>query len=156
MITLTDIASRDIITLAVMDSHEEAVPHALLAVTVDTELRAYGPFAGSSTAGAYAARLALAQPDVVATRPVPLHCPSERDIPSTAWIDAPHTMADMVTARPADTAVTCLILLDRANGSLVAVGPFTTPREADGWRPQPDHEASRFVVALQQVMSDGD
>src|SRR5690606_76628 len=53
LVTLTDIASGDMTTLAVIDSLEQRDPYLLLAIDGDGTLRTYGPFAGHIAAAAH-------------------------------------------------------------------------------------------------------
>jgi hypothetical protein len=78
LVSLIDLGSGDIVTLAVLDSQEMREPHTLLAFTVDGELAGHGPCNGEPAAASFAAHLALQHPHRASTpqgtgSPCPLH-----------------------------------------------------------------------------------
>jgi hypothetical protein len=154
MTTLRDLASGDLFTVAILDSLEMRDPHALLAFTTAGDLAAYGPFDGETAAANHAAQLALANPDIAATRPMPLHHPNRPDLTDEAWKPVPPEYAR--AARPAlvDAPTIALVLLDRARNILATVGPFPNHAAADAWPPTPglDPTVERLVMALHPIV----
>jgi hypothetical protein len=154
MVSLTDLGSGDIVTLAVIDSLEVRDPYTLLAFTADGALTAHGPFEGDHAAAGYAPSLAATDPTVVATGPAALHPPDQPAVPEDAWGPLPAEIAASAHATPAaDAPVTVLVLLDRTRAVAAAVGPFDDPAAADAWRPTPDPgpEVDRLVIGVHPI-----
>jgi hypothetical protein len=152
--TLIDLASGDAFTIAILDSVEVRQPHALLAFTPAGDLSAHGPFDGEPAAASHAPGLAMTDPTVAATRPVPLHQPDQPTLPDDAWFAVPDPLARVARPALADTRTTVLVLVDRTRAVLAAVGPFRTRAAAEAWRPTPDlgpdthPDVDRLIVPL--------
>ena len=151
MTTLIDIRSGDGFTVAIMDSLEMRDPYALIAVTRDGELSAYGAFEGETAAASHAPDLVMADTSVVATCTMPLRHRDRLALPADAWGSMPVPLAQRV--RPAVAAAAraaALVLLDRSRAMLTIVGPFINHTEADNWHPRPDHDGDvdRLIVPL--------
>ncbi len=98
LLSLVDLRSGDVVTLAVIDSLQMRDPHALLILTADSTtsrpvLSAYGPFDGATAADNAAPRLALEDPNRLGGATVPLVHPDQPTVPDTAWIDMPADLA---------------------------------------------------------------
>ncbi|MFB9238157.1 hypothetical protein ACFFWC_21805 [Plantactinospora siamensis] len=153
LLTLGDLRTGDMITLAVLDSLEVRDPYALLAVHTGGELAAHGPTDGATAAGSHAATLALDSTTLNLTRPVPLHDPAATALPATCWVDLPTTLAAALRPALDDARTAVLVLLDRSAGRLATVGPFPTHAAADTWQPDggPGCTADRLIVPLHPV-----
>lgn len=156
LLSLIDLRSGDVVTLAVIDSLQMRDPHALLVLTANPAtaglvLSAYGPFDGPTTADNYAPRLALDDPNRLGGATVPLHHPDQPAVPDTAWIDMPADLATVdVDPGPGDATPLAVLLLDRAGGRHAVVGPFPHPLAARAWAPVPPPTPGleRHVLAL--------
>jgi hypothetical protein len=141
LLSLVDLHSGDIVTLAVLDSLEIRDPYALLALTTSLTtgltVTAHGPFDGRTAADSYAPHLVAAQPTLTGTCPVPLHHPDQPTLPDTAWVPMLPAIAARVTPAPAGAAPVALLLLDRHTGRHALVGPFPHHRAAQAWQPTP-------------------
>ncbi|RNH99662.1 hypothetical protein EEZ25_21965 [Micromonospora aurantiaca] len=153
LLTLGDLRTGDMITLAVLDSLEIRDPYALLAVHTGGELAAHGPTSGAETARSLAPILALDSTTLAVTKPVPLHDPATTALPATCWVDLPTTLAAALRPALDDARTAVLVLLDRTQGWLAAVGPFPTHTAADTWQPDggPGRAADRLIVPLHPV-----
>jgi hypothetical protein len=148
--TIGDLDSGDVFTVAILDSLEVRDPYALLTVTVAAGLLAYGPFEGGQAAATAAPMFA----EVRATRPVPLHHPEHTSLPDSIWCDLPSELADLRPA-PHDAPRVALVLVDGEAGRVAAVGPFTSRAVAAAWRPDAmPGLAERVIVALQSAPTD--
>ncbi len=150
MVTLIDLASGDMVSLAVIDSLEIRDPYALLAATADGALAAYGPFDGDRAASGHAPVLAMTNPAVFATRPVALHPAEQPAVPDEAWLPLPADLAATAHPAPTDTTAAVVVLLDRARTVAATIGPFSNRATADAWRPTPDVDPAvdRLIVGL--------
>ncbi len=152
LVSLVDLHSGDIVSLAVIDSLEIRDPYALLAATTDFALTVHGPFDGANAAASHAPHLVGADPTVVGTCPTPLHHPDQPTLPDTAWVDMPDDLATHAHLAVGDATapVVLLLLLDRGQGRHALVGPFPHHHAADTWHPQPatDLGVDRHVIAL--------
>jgi hypothetical protein len=152
--TLIDLTTGDAFTIAILDSVEVRQPHALLAFTLAGDLSAHGLFDGEPAAANHAPHLAMTDPAVAATRPVPLHQPDQPTLPDEAWFAVPDPLARLARPALADTRTTVLVLVDRTRAVLAAVGPFRTHAAAEAWRPTPDlgpdarPDVDRLIVPL--------
>jgi hypothetical protein len=148
--TLSDIASGDTFTVAILDSLEMRQPHTLLAFATGCEIAAHGPFDGQSAAADYAPQLAMTDPRVAATRPTPLHHPDQTTLPDDTWIGIPADLARAAHPALTDAAAAVLVLLDHTRALLAAIGPFTSHDAAGAWQPTPglDPGIDRLVVPL--------
>jgi hypothetical protein len=157
LLTLRDMQTGDMITLAVLDSLEIRDPYALLAVSIGGELGAHGPTSGPAAAGSHAAALALDSTTLAVTRPVPLHDPAATALPATCWVDLPPDLAAALRPALDNARTTVLVLLDRTGGRLAAVGPFPTHATANTWQPDdgPGRAADRLIVPLHPVTLQG-
>ncbi|MEV6514969.1 hypothetical protein AB0M37_04180 [Micromonospora chalcea] len=153
LLTLRDMRTGDTVTLAVLDSLEIRDPHALLAVHTSGELGAHGPTSGAEAAHSHAATLALDSTTLAVTRPVPLHDPAVTDLPATSWVDLPPGLAPVLRPALDDARTAVLVLLDRTEGWLAAIGPFPDHAAADTWQPAdgPGPTADRFTVPLHPI-----
>ncbi|MEV7331395.1 hypothetical protein [Micromonospora sp. NPDC093244] len=153
LLTLRDIPTGDTVTLAVLDSLEIRDPHALLAVHTTGELGAHGPTSGAEAAHSHAATLALDSTTLAVTKPVPLHDPAVTDLPTTSCVDLPPDLAPIMRPALDDTRTAVLVLLDRTEGWLAAIGPFPTHAAADTWQPAdgPGRTADRLTVPLHPI-----
>jgi hypothetical protein len=153
LLTLSDMQTGDMITLAVLDSLEIRDPYALLAVHTGGELGAHGPTSGATAAGTHAATLALDSTTLAVTRPVPLHDPAATALPATCWVDLPSDLAAALRPALDDARTAVLVLLDRAGDRLAAIGPFPTHTAADAWQPDdgPGRTVDRLVVPLHPI-----
>ncbi|MFV2112918.1 hypothetical protein ACFHW0_11355 [Micromonospora sp. LOL_025] len=153
LLTLRDMHTGDTITLAVLDSLEIRDPHALLAVHTSGELGAHGPTSGAEAARSHAATLALDSTTLAVTKPVPLHDPAVTALPATGWVGLPPDLVPVLRPAPDDARAVVLVLLDRTEGWLAAVGPFPTRAAADRWQPAdgPGRAADRLTVPLHPV-----
>jgi hypothetical protein len=160
LLSLVDLHSGDIVTLAVLDSLEIRDPYALLAlttdpvtadpVTADLILTVHGPFDGRATADTYALRLATQDPTVAGGCTVPLHHPGQPTLPDTAWVPLLPAIAAKVAPEPAGAAPVALLLLDRNAGRHALVGPFPHHHRAQAWQPTPPTgpDIERHVLTL--------
>ncbi|SCF42694.1 hypothetical protein GA0070216_115109 [Micromonospora matsumotoense] len=153
LLTLTDMPTGDVVTLAVLDSLEIRDPYTLLAVHTGGELDAYSPTSGATAAGAHAATLALDSTTLAATRPAPLHDPTATALPAACWVDLPTDLAAALHPALYDARTCALVLLDRTGGRFAAVGPFPAHAAADAWQPDdgPGRTADRLIVPLHPV-----
>jgi hypothetical protein len=156
MVSLVDLDSGDTVTVAVIDSLENRDPHALLAVTADGAMAAYGPFADDQAASRYAPALVLpgaedADDAIIATCPAALHPTDQPALPGTAWRAIPDEIAASAHPAPGETGAAVLVLLDRTRAVATTVGPFDDHSVAGAWRPTPDlaPTADRLVIGLQ-------
>jgi hypothetical protein len=151
MLTLTDLDSGDMITLAVIDSLENRHPYVLLAVSADGAMCAYGPFDGDVAASGYAPRLAAADPTIVATCPAPLNPADQPVLPETGWLALPQQVAASAHPPPGQPGPAVVVLLDRARAIAATVGPFDDRSAAGAWAPTPeiDPALDRLVIGLQ-------
>jgi hypothetical protein len=152
LVSLIDAASGTTITLAPVDS-ADAIPTVLLRLDLDGSLSATGPLPGPWAADTVATRLVDAGAPVAATCPVPLRPPAPPHLPPQVWIEVPKPVAGKMSAPPAPVdgrSPMVLVLLDRAGGRLVVVGPFDTAAAAAAWQPEPSPEqhVERFTLAL--------
>lgn len=154
MLTLYDLATGDALTIALLDSIEAHRAHALLALRRDGTPSIHGPFDGESAAAAHAPGLAMSDPSVAATLPLPLHHPGDGDLPpDDAWRPLHQqavvstTTAATTSAQPAQAA---LVLLDRQRQRLAVVGPFPDHTAALRWEPAtfPDSGVNRVIVPM--------
>ena len=155
IITLADLASGDMISLAVMESSEMREPHVLLALHTDGRLTAHGPTRGGTVAATYAPQLAMTDATTAGTIPILLHDPAQPTLPDTAWRDLPDDLAEKLCPVPADTRTLAVVLLDNTRDRFAVVGPFTTAAAA-AWRPPDtsDHAVDRLVVPLHPIAPD--
>ncbi|RAO30008.1 hypothetical protein PSN13_05207 [Micromonospora saelicesensis] len=153
LLTLRGMRIGDTVTLAVLDSLEIRDPHALLAVHTNGELGAHGPTIGADAAHSHAATLALDSTTLALTRPVPLHDPAVTDLPATSWVDLPPDLAAILRPTLDDARTAVLVLLDRTEGWLAAIGPFPNHAAADTWQPAdgPGRTADRLTVPLRAI-----
>jgi hypothetical protein len=139
MLTLYDLDSGDVFTVAILDSAEARDAHALLALHRDDTLTVHGPFDGETTAACGAPALALADPTVAATLPLPLHHPGSGALPpDDAWRPLPPLPTSTADAPPASgqpSARAALVLLDQQRQRLAVVGPFPNYTAALSWEP---------------------
>ncbi|MFG1719089.1 hypothetical protein ACGFLT_29030 [Micromonospora chalcea] len=156
LLTLRDMRTGDTVTLAVLDSLEIRDPHALIAVHTSGDLDAHGPTSGADAAHSHAATLALDSTTLAVTRPVPLHDPAVTDLPATGWVDLPPDLAHILRPALDDARTAVLVLLDRTDGRLAAIGPFPTHAAADTWQPadRPGRTAGRLTVPLHPILSE--
>jgi hypothetical protein len=152
LVSLIDLGSGDIVSLAVLDSHEMREPRILLAFTVDGDLSGHGPFNGEPAAASFAAQLALQHVDIAAARPITLHHPDQPNLPDSAWAPVPPSLADAARPATAESRAVALVLLDRTRRLLTAVGPFprTTTTTTTEWQPVSslDPTVDRLTVPL--------
>jgi hypothetical protein len=86
LLTLYDLATGDAVTIALLDSIEASHAHALLVLHRDGTIHVHGPFGGEVVATAHAPGLAMTDPSIAATLPLPLHHPGRGDLPpDDAW-----------------------------------------------------------------------
>jgi hypothetical protein len=151
MVSLVDLDSGDTVTLAVIDSLEDCDPHALLTITADGAMVAYGPFAGGQTAAGHAPRLAAADPSVIATCTAALHPADDPALPDRAWRPTPDEIAAGAHPAGGDSGATVVALLNRTRAVCAIVGPFENHAAADAWRPTQhiDRSVDRLVIGLQ-------
>jgi hypothetical protein len=138
MLTLYDLATGDAITIALLDSIEAHRAHALLVLRRDGTPCVHGPFDGESAAAAHAPTVALTDPSVAATLPLPLHHPGDGELPpDDAWrpLHQQAVVRTTTAAAPARPAHTALVLLDRQRQRLAVVGPFPDHTAALRWEP---------------------
>lgn len=156
IITLADLTSGDMISLAVMDSTEMREPHVLLALHTDGRLTTHGPASGATTTDTYAAHLAKTDPTIVATIGVPLHDPAQPTLPDAAWRPLPGDLAENRPPVTADTRTLAVVLLDHTGDRLAIVGPFTGAATAAAWRPADpsDQPVDRLAVPLHPLTPD--
>lgn len=150
MMTLTDVASGDMFTVAVIDSIEDTSPHVLIALDSRCEMTAHGVFAGVVDTRRYAPHLVISGADVVGTRPTPLHSPDLTELPADAWVPVPADIAQAAYPALVDAPAAIAVLLDRDRGLFCAVGPFPADASAADW-PLPagvDPQVAHLVVAL--------
>jgi hypothetical protein len=153
MLTLYDLATGDAVTIALLDSIEARHAHGLLAAHRDGTLRVHGPFDGETAAERYAPALAMTDPSVAATLPLPMHHPGSGDLPpDDAWRPLHHqvTVSTTPAAAPAQPAPAALVLLDQPRQRLAVVGPFPDHTAALRWEPTtfPDADVHCLIVAL--------
>lgn len=149
MVTMTDLDSGDMFTVGLMDSVQATAPHILAAIDISGGISAYGPFRGDTAANSHAGTVALSRGDVAATRALPLHRPDNVP-PTDAWATAPADLAEIIHAVDAAGPAAIVILLDRQQLSICAVGPFPDHNIAATW-PLPDDLAptvQRLTTAL--------
>ncbi|WP_435204952.1 hypothetical protein [Micromonospora sp. bgisy143] len=153
LLTLRDVRTGDTVTLALIDSLEIRDPHALLAVHTSGDLAAHGPTSGAEAAHSYADTLALDSTTLAATRPVPLSDPAVTELPAASWVDLPSRLAPALRPALDDARAAVLVLLERTDGRLAAVGPFPNHAAADTWHPAdgPGRIAERLIVPLHGV-----
>jgi hypothetical protein len=144
LLSLVDLRSRDVVTLAVIDSLQMRDPHALLVLTANPAtaepvLNAYGPFDGATTADNFAPQQALEDPNNLGGRTVPLVHPDQPTVPDTAWMSMPAGLAATVGVDPApgDASPVAVLLLDRVGERHALVGPFPHQLSALAWVPDP-------------------
>jgi hypothetical protein len=141
MLTLYHLTSGDAVTIALLDSIEARQAHALLAAHRDGTLSVHGPFDGETAAERHAPALAMTDPSITATLPLPLHHPGGGDLPpDDAW-RALHQQAPIITtvaAALAQPAPAALVLLDQPQQRLAVVGPFPDHTAASRWEPTAD------------------
>ncbi|WP_346535530.1 hypothetical protein [Micromonospora sp. DPT] len=150
MLTLIDIGSRDAFSLALLDTAEDRQPHALLAVTSGAVLALHGPIAGRAAAADYAPHLALHDPDVAATTPVPLYHPDQPRIGCNEWLTVPPDIASAARTTAPTTGSVALVLLDRDRAQLAVVGPFAGENDAQAWQADADGSppVDRLLVSV--------
>lgn len=135
MVTLADLKSGDMVTLAVMDSLEQRNPHLLLAIGQDGQASLHGPFAGGHDAAQYGPVLALRDDNVAMTHPIALTNPDQPP-PDSSWIALPDGLAGLDTlAVPAaaDGEPVAVLLYDPTTGRVAATGPFPDDKHACAW-----------------------
>jgi hypothetical protein len=153
MLTLYDLTSGDAVTIALLDSVEARHAHALLAAHRDGTLRVHGPFDGETAAERHAPALAMTDPSIAATLPLPLHHPGGGDLPpDDAWrpLHQQAPISTAVAAAPAQPAPAALVLLDQPRQRLAVVGPFPDHTAALRWEPAtlPDADVAALIVAM--------
>jgi hypothetical protein len=157
--TLVDIGSGDAFTIALVDSVEDRRPHALLAFTTARELLAYGPFCDETAAATFAPQLAFGNPQIAATRPVPLHDPTQPRLLDDRWKPISPVMADTAGPAPRDASdeFSVMVLLDRATHVLALVGPLPRHAAAGAWQPEAiQSSVDQLIVPLRPSTLDPD
>jgi hypothetical protein len=150
MMTMTDVGSGDMFTVAVMDSLEDNDAHVLTAFDLDYQVTAHGPFAGSTTTASHAPYLVASRGDIAATRPLRLHDPNVTCLPATAWTPMPPEVAEAAYPALVDAPAAVAVLIDRHKHLFCAVGPFPDDASAADW-PLPadvDPQVAHLTVAL--------
>ena len=150
MMTMTDVASGDSFTVALMDSVEDTSTHVLTAFDLDCQITAHGPFGGENAAVSYAPHLVMARGDIAATRSLRLHSPDVTALPADAWTAMPPEIAEAAYPALVDAPAAIAVLFDRQRHLFCAVGPFPADASAADW-PLPtdvDPQVAHLVVAL--------
>jgi hypothetical protein len=106
---LIDLTTGDAFIIAIPDPAEVRQPHALLAFTLAGDLAAHGPFDGEPAAASHAPHLAMTDPTVATTRPMPLH-PDQPILPDDTWFAVPDPLTRVARPVLADIRTTVLVL----------------------------------------------
>lgn len=135
IITLTDPATGDTLTVAVLDEPEVSDPHTLLTCTRNGVLSTHGPFDGDRQARNYAHALSSTDPSLAVSRTVTPQPPELATPALDAWRPLPSSL--LLRARPdtTDTPYGALVLRDPHHRLVAAIGPWSAPTDADTWRP---------------------
>jgi len=150
ILTRYDLATRDALTPALLDSIEASHTHALLVLHRHGTLSLHSPFDGETAAAAHAPALTTTdQTTTAATLPLPLHHRASGDQPpNDAWRPLHHQERHQHVA-PAEPAP-ALLLLDRPRQRLPVVGPFPDHTALLRWEPTtfPDADIDCVTVAM--------
>src|SRR5262249_36220012 len=121
LLSLVDLRSGDVVTLAVIDSLQMRGPHTLLVLTANPTtgpvLSAHRPLSGATAADSFAPQLALEDPNRLGGCTVPLVHPDQPTVPDTAWVAMPADLATVdVDPGPEDATPLAVAVRDRAGG----------------------------------------
>jgi len=150
LMSVYDLATGDVFTVAVLDSLEIREPHALLAWHRDGTLTLHGPTDGPAAAQDHAPWLAGNDTSVAATLAFPLHHPGNGELPDQdKWCPLPSLTLNTTAPLPEASPV-ALVVIDRAGQRMAAVGPFPHHNAALRWEPTttPDIDLESVVAAL--------
>jgi hypothetical protein len=134
LMSVCDLASGDVFTVAVLDSLEMHQPHALLACHRDGTIIVHGPFDGPAAAQHHASTLAVNDTSIAATIALPLHHPSNDHLPADdTWRPLPLLPLDTTTPQADAPSPAALVLIDPIRQRLAAIGPFPHHNTALRW-----------------------
>jgi hypothetical protein len=156
LVSVCDLASGDVFTVAVLDSLEMREPHAVLACHRDGTLAVHGPVDGPAATQQHALTLAMNDTSIAATLALPLHHPSTGDLPADdTWRPLPLLPLNAAPPPPDTPSPAALVLMDPIRQRLAAVGPFPHHTAALRWEPAtfPDAGVECVVTALHLIVA---